>query len=196
MKKILFAMLVSAIIVSACACSNKNEEIADPTVTSEVTEDALSEEVPSEETEPEEETQPQEITVEQEPSVLPLVDDDDVIFMMDKVLAHQPGTAGASLKLYGSAFAVLNFAQVYTDVMADMVKGAVTEYVSYLSDEQVECMKETVAEIDTVAYGVFENGIDSVKDILNDAGNPQKYDEYSAENYEKVMGIVKEALGI
>lgn len=62
------------------------------------------------------------------------------------------------------------------------------------SAETIDILAEGCGNVDFAAREILSNGVDGVADILNDAGNPNQYDEYDPEKYEAVAGILKETL--
>ena len=107
--------------------------------------------------------------------------------MMSALSGYQQGTAGSHLKQYTAACGVLNFAQQYDSSDLD-------EYLNAASAETIDILAEGCGNVDFAAREILSNGVDGVADILNDAGNPNQYDEYDPEKYEAVAGILKETL--
>ena len=68
------------------------------------------------------------------------------------------------------------------------------EYLNAASAETIDILAEGCGNVDFAAREILSNGVDGVADILNDAGNPNQYDEYDPEKYEAVAGILKETL--
>ena len=99
--------------------------------------------------------------------------------MMSALSGYQQGTAGSHLKQYTAACGVLNFAQQYDSNQEEQLRSDLDEYLNAASAETID---------------ILSNGVDGVADILNDAGNPNQYDEYDPEKYEAVAGILKETL--
>ena len=106
--------------------------------------------------------------------------------MMSALSGYQQGTAGSHLKQYTAACGVLNFAQQYDSDL--------DEYLNAASAETIDILAEGCGNVDFAAREILSNGVDGVADILNDAGNPNQYDEYDPEKYEAVAGILKETL--
>ena len=101
--------------------------------------------------------------------------------MMSALSGYQQGTAGSHLKQYTAACGVLNFAQQYDSNQEEQLRSA----------ETIDILAEGCGNVDFAAREILSNGVDGVADILNDAGNPNQYDEYDPEKYEAVAGILK-----
>ena len=109
-------------------------------------------------------------------------------------LLFQQGTAGSHLKQYTAACGVLNFAQQYDSNQEEQLRSDLDEYLNAASAETIDILAEGCGNVDFAAREILSNGVDGVADILNDAGNPNQYDEYDPEKYEAVAGILKETL--
>lgn len=114
--------------------------------------------------------------------------------MINTVSSYESGTAGSSLKLYQSAFQVLNFAEEYDDSQQELTVFAIDEYLSTLNKEEIKAVESTLESIDKIASDVFSEGLFPLKDILAEAGNPHRYDAYRQGNYEKVSLLLKTVL--
>ena len=120
----------------------------------------------------------------------------DATKMMDSIMSVFPGSAGSSLRTYIAAFEVLNLSERYNDGDKQAVEEALAMHVAALPDFSIDNMKETVAEIDTIASKVFSDGVEALSAELSDVGNPNEYDSYSKANYDKVIKLIKTALGM
>ena len=114
--------------------------------------------------------------------------------MMSALSGYQQGTAGSHLKQYTAACGVLNFAQQYDSNQEEQLRSDLDEYLNAASAETIDILAEGCGNVDFAAREILSNGVDGVADILNDAGNPNQYDEYDPEKYEAVAGILKETL--
>ena len=114
--------------------------------------------------------------------------------MMSALSGYQQGTAGSHLKQYTAACGVLNFAQQYDSNQEEQLRSDLDEYLNAASAETIDILAEGCGNVDFAAREILSNGVDGVADILNDAGNPNQYDEYDPEKYEVVAGILKETL--
>lgn len=122
-------------------------------------------------------------------------DSAQAVAMMDGIMTYQPGTAGASLKLYIATFAVLNFAETYDHAtQQDFLYADMKDYLEGLTDEQVAQVKDALPEINALAQIVFMDGAASMEAALSDAGITNFCEEYDAEKYEHVMDILDLAL--
>lgn len=120
----------------------------------------------------------------------------DATKMMDSIMSVFPGSAGSSLRTYIAAFEVLNLSERYNDGDKQAVEEALAMHVAALPDFSIDNMKETVDEIDTIASKVFSDGVEALSAELSDVGNPNEYDSYSKANYDKVIKLIKTALGM
>ena len=111
--------------------------------------------------------------------------------MMSALSGYQQGTAGSHLKQYTAACGVLNFAQQYDSNQEEQLRSDLDEYLNAASAETIDILAEGCGNVDFAAREILSNGVDGVADILNDAGNPNQYDEYDPEKYEAVAGILK-----
>lgn len=114
--------------------------------------------------------------------------------MMSALSGYQQGTAGSHLKQYTAACGVLNFAQQYDSNQEEQLRSDLDEYLNAASAETIDILAEGCGNVDFAAREILSNGVDGVADILNDAGNPNQYDEYDPKKYEAVAGILKETL--
>lgn len=117
------------------------------------------------------------------------------ITMLDGIMTYQPGTAGASLKLYIATFSVLNFAETYDhDTQEPFLREDIQTYLDGLSEEQVLQIADALPEVNALAQIVFMDGVASMESALSDAGNPNAYDEYNQEKYELVMDVLESVI--
>lgn len=122
------------------------------------------------------------------------IDDGAFDDMMDALAGYQPGTSGASLKLYTAACGVLNFAEGYGDGQEQALRGALEQTLSSMDKAGREALADSFPDVDAAAREILENGVDSVSGVLADAGNPNLYDSYDAEKYEAVASVLTESL--
>ena len=94
--------------------------------------------------------------------------------MMSALSSYQQGTAGSNQE--------------------EQLRSDLDEYLNAASAETIDILAEGCGNVDFAAREILSNGVDGVADILNDAGNPNQYDEYDPEKYEAVAGILKETL--
>ena len=99
--------------------------------------------------------------------------------MMSALSGYQQGTAGSHLKQYTAACGVLNFAQQYDSNQEEQLRSDLDEYLNAASAETIDILAEGCGNVDFAAREILSNGVDGVADILNDAGNPNQYDEGS-----------------
>lgn len=114
--------------------------------------------------------------------------------MMDALAVYQPETAGASLKLYVAACGVLNFSEGYDGDQEQALREALEQALDSMDEAQRTALAEAFPAVNGAAQGIVENGLDSVSDILSDAGNPNRYNAYDAERYAQVAALLSEAL--
>ena len=124
------------------------------------------------------------------------VDADALDAMMSALEGYEPGTAGASLKLYTAACGVLNFSEGYSEDQEASLRSALEEALAEMPQERLSLLKETFPAVDGAARGIVENGVGSVADILADAGDPNEYTSYDAGKYDSVRAILCDALGV
>ena len=173
MKKIFIYVLVFAVILSFTACENKND-----------TEERVKEETAK--------TVYEEKDHASETEEAGLFSENDAKAMLDGIKNHQPGTAGASLKLCIASFGVLDYAESFG---ADEKLGEfAVAYIDSLSEEERAVFSDNFSEIDVFCEDLFDSGIESMKLLINDAGNPNKHDEYTKEKYDAVKNIIAEAI--
>ena len=79
-----------------------------------------------------------------------------------------------------------------TAIREEQLRSDLDEYLNAASAETIDILAEGCGNVDFAAREILSNGVDGVADILNDAGNPNQYDEYDPEKYEAVAGILKE----
>ena len=114
--------------------------------------------------------------------------------MMDALEGYQPGTAGASLKLYTAACGVLNFSETYEAAQADSLRTALNEALSETDEETRAMLAADFDDVDGAAREILTKGVDAMSGVLADAGNPNRYDAYDADRYEAAASVLTEVL--
>ncbi len=117
-----------------------------------------------------------------------------IISVLDGIRNYRPGTLGSSLKIQIVAFSFIDFSQ--EDAASDIATftNIASGYIAGLDDESLGFFKETVTRIEEIASQLFAEGLESLLPILNDAGNPQKHEEYDQEKYNALMTALKNIL--
>ncbi|MBE6572743.1 MAG: hypothetical protein E7656_10895 [Ruminococcaceae bacterium] len=128
----------------------------------------------------------------EEPGQYQLVD--TITAVLDNINEYRPGTLGSSLKICIVAFSFIDFSQEDaasdTQTFADVASG----YIAALDDEHLQYFKDNVGRIEEIAAQLFNDGLESLLPRLDDAGNPQKHEQYDKEKYDSLMGVLKGVL--
>lgn len=124
------------------------------------------------------------------------IDDNAFNNMMNELIGYQPGTAGDSLKLCIAACGVLNFSEGYDTTQEQALRNALEQELSSIDQQQRETLAKNFHTVDGVAQNILKNGVESMSDILSDAGNPNLYDSYTSERYDQVASILAEYLNL
>ena len=114
--------------------------------------------------------------------------------MMDALEGYQPGTAGASLKLYTAACGVLNFSETYSENQADSLREALEETLSEMDAETRAQLADSFPDVDSAAQEILKKGVEAMSGILADAGNPNRYPSYDAEKYKDAVTLLTEMI--
>lgn len=122
------------------------------------------------------------------------IDGDSFSDMMNGLTGYQPGTAGDSLKLYIAACGMLNFSEGYSTSQEQALRDALEQALSSMDQQKRETLAEIFPAVDSAARNILKNGVESMSDILSDAGNPNLYDSYTSERYDQVASILAEYL--
>lgn len=110
--------------------------------------------------------------------------------MMDALEGYQPGTAGASLKLYTAACSVLNFSETYDSDQADSLREALEESLSKMDDETRAQLADSFPDIDSAAQEILKKGVEAMSGTLADAGNPNSYESYDSQKYADAAAVL------
>ena len=165
--KILCLALALCLVLSGCAKTEKKNELQ---------QDAI----------------PPKNTDIEEPGKYQLID--SVTAVLDDINEYRPGTLGSSLKICIVAFSFIDFSQEDaasdTTTFTDVASG----YIAALDDEHLQFFKENVVKIEEIAEQLFTDGLESLLPRLDDAGNPQKYEQYDKEKYDALMDALKGVL--
>lgn len=114
---------------------------------------------------------------------------------LEGITNYEAGTAGSSLKIYIAAANLLNVTEQYDDAMQKtLLYEATVDYLAALDQEQLQYFKDHFAAIDQIAREIIANDQPQTKSMLEDAGSPQAYDIYDADQYEAVKTIIVEVL--
>lgn len=117
--------------------------------------------------------------------------------ILDLIKAYGPGTAGSSLKICTVAFNVIDFLQEYDISGREDISNMVKEYMSTLSNEDKQRMRETIEEIESdVAHTLFTKGFETLMARLDEAGNPNKRTVYNKGKYGTFIATLKSDMGI
>ncbi len=119
----------------------------------------------------------------------------DFLRIMEELAAVQPESAGSSLRAYSAACAVLDFAERHGEGGEEWLKNRLTQH---LADEQAsgsEILREGWQAAAGAAQEILEKGTKELKDLLFDAGSPNRYEVYHRESYDPVAAILEEQLG-
>lgn len=106
---------------------------------------------------------------------------------LDGVLSAQPGTAGASLKAAIAACGLLDWSMEPSDEEAYSLPEAILGWWLGLSGEEqtlfLESIEPVLAQADEIAAD-----FGAAKDLLENAGNPQRHDGYDPESWQALRG--------
>lgn len=114
--------------------------------------------------------------------------------MMQALTDFQPGTAGSGLKQYIAACGMLNYSQQYESSDAEQLRTDLDNYLANADEMQLLSLTEGRMLVEDAAQQILTQGVDGCADVLEQAGNPQKYDSYDAEKYREVASILDDAL--
>lgn len=175
MKRILTMLLCGALaLLSGCAPAGSSSSVpADG-------ESSLAQEDPSQA----EEESRSETAAEIDPAVRE---------MMEALAVYQPGTAGSSLKAYIAACGILNYAEEYDPSMEETLRDSITAWLAQADALTLECLLEGREAVELAAEEILA-GSEEGRALLSDAGNPNRYESYSRENYDQVARILQELL--
>ena len=101
---------------------------------------------------------------------------------LDAIMAHQPGTAGSSLKCLIATVAVLDWTETLSGTEGADITATAQSWLAKLTPEQAEQFAMNLAEVDFCARDICENGIDA--DLADSAGVQPSFESYSVEKYE------------
>ena len=118
------------------------------------------------------------------------VSDPDFDEMMEALAAYQPGTAGSSLKVYIAACGVLNFSEQFDTSEAEQLQINLEAYLEDADQLAIEAIAAGQADVKSAAEAILDGGAESVKNVLESAGNPNRYNSYSREKYDQVAAIL------
>lgn len=121
------------------------------------------------------------------------VDQQNFENMMKMLSQYEEGTAGASLKRIEAAFGVLNFSEKYENTQRDDLENKIRTYIRDHKDMNIEKLQMKLEGIEPTVKTVFSDGIESMEEQLEDAGNPNQYESYSQKKYEEVMSVFEAA---
>ena len=110
--------------------------------------------------------------------------------MMDALEGYQPGTAGASLKLYSAACGVLNFSETYDRDQADSLREALEETLAEMDAETRAQLADSFPDIDSAAQEILKKGVEAMSGTLADAGNPNAYESYDSQKYADAAAVL------
>lgn len=113
--------------------------------------------------------------------------------MMEALAGYQEGTAGSSLKRYIAACGVLNFAEEYTGEEGPL-REAVDAWLAESEELEVEAVREGWPDVQDAAKEILTQGTDALAEVLEDAGNPNRHDSYHQDRYDRVAGVLDQAL--
>lgn len=121
---------------------------------------------------------------------------DQTVFdeMMQALEQYEEGTAGAGLKRLNAVFGVLNFSEQYESEQEEDLRKKIADYLKKNTNVDKELLFSKLEGIEPTAQAVFSDGVESVKEELEDAGNPERYETYSKEKYEKVLSVFQDSL--
>lgn len=167
MKKTFALLLAAALMLSLAACGPEKT----PSGSESDPQESVS-------TPAEGETQPDEQTVPAE--------------LLDTVLTVEVGTAGSSLKAAAAAAALLDWREDTALTDADFT-AALTERLDAMDEETRAAASESLLAAVSAAETIVSG---EGAALLEDAGNPQTHEQYTAEKQTAFLTAVREAAGL
>ncbi len=117
-----------------------------------------------------------------------------IISVLDGIRDHRSGILGSSLRIQIVAFSFIDFSQEDAASDIELFTNVASGYVAGLDEENLAFFRENVTRIEEIASQLFTVGLQSLLPILNDAGNPQKHEEYDEQKYTSLMTALKTIL--
>ena len=120
--------------------------------------------------------------------------EEEFLAVLYEIENYHPGTAGSSLKMCNVALSFLDFAEDSEGLDTELLGISMRGYLAALDEEEREYFKETVDNIKDIATQIFENGIESMKELISDAGNRNRHESYTRDKYEAFMALFDKIL--
>lgn len=112
--------------------------------------------------------------------------------VLDQIKEYEEGTAGSSLKIAIVAANLLNYTE-QAPLSQKKLKKETKAYISDLTEIERGSFQQNFIEVDQMALEILGKK-DHIQELLDDAGNPQKYDTYSMKKYSKMRIVIQEEL--
>ena len=122
-----------------------------------------------------------------------VLDQSGCLTALEGITQYEPGTAGASLKLYTAAAQLTNFTQTFTSAQADALSQTAADYLTGLDASALKAFTSNLVLVDDAARGIISKD-QTALDMLEDAGSPQAFDAYDPDRYEAAKGLIDQAL--
>ena len=88
---------------------------------------------------------------------------------------------------------MLNFAEEYTGE-EDPLREAVDTWLAESEELEVQAVREGWPDVQDAAQEILTQGTDALAEVLEDAGNPNRHDSYHQDRYDRVAGVLDQAL--
>ena len=105
----------------------------------------------------------------------------------------EQGTAGSSLKAYTVAAGLLNWLHDVGTLPTQEMEEQNYHYLNALDAAQQESFAANFETIQQAAEQIADN-TDEAREMLEEAGSPQKYDSYSRTDLDAATGIIQKAI--
>lgn len=113
--------------------------------------------------------------------------------VFDAIDAHQPGTAGGSIKCFSAAATVLNASEGMEEANAETVKGYADNWLAGKDAAAIDDFKLKLEDIDACARLICDGDADTLA-LEADSETKLRYESYTLEDYELFYGALTAAL--
>ena len=106
---------------------------------------------------------------------------------------YEPGAAGSSKKVYIAAAGILNYSMEYELNTQDTLEEWLRSFYQEQEKAVLEQISNGLGDVKMAAAEILMGG-EAMDALLEEAGNPQKYQEYENERYLQVIACVENVL--